>query len=396
MTQVLANIHLWIILAALVSCALFPLLFAYIPALAGIAILVWRYQVNGERPAQDIPLAAWLAATGFLCVLSALWSVSPHESLERGFKILAIFLSLYPLALAIRSWPEEGFARLYALLPWLAIFQGIVLAIELYFDFPLYRALGAGQEPENLSTHLMNKHSAAFALLAALGLWHAWGERRLAVIATLLAVATIVLAATASQATQLAFAIIFLSFAAIRIFPRGAVIGTGVLIFIAMLSLPSVSGPLYEQFAPRLAEKGSITQQASASMRLENYAFLSQKIFERPFFGHGVDATRHMTFETEKRFYKDDKIMHPHNFILQIWIEFGLAGIVFFAGFIAFLLRRIYVASGPHRNILFVVFCVSMVYLLFSWSMWASWLIGMIFFIVCIAAAKGGRDVEAY
>jgi O-antigen ligase len=103
-----------------------------------------------------------------------------------------------------------------------------------------------------------------------------------------------------------------------------------------------------------------------------------------------------MTFETAQIYYKSDKIMHPHNFVLQIWMEFGFLGVSFFSAFIFFILRRIYQSQSAHRNLLFAIFCMAVTFLFVSWSMWASWLLGMIFFMTGITAKGGSEKGQAY
>jgi O-antigen ligase len=68
----------------------------------------------------------------------------------------------------------------------------------------------------------------------------------------------------------------------------------------------------------------------SARHRIEIWTFAAARITEKPWFGHGMDASRAIPsrgeisqFETIGEFLLP---LHPHNAFLQIWLEFGTLG----------------------------------------------------------------------
>ena len=66
---------------------------------------------------------------------------------------------------------------------------------------------------------------------------------------------------------------------------------------------------------------------------------------EKPFIGHGFFLSRYMSEElrqTQRGTYYQFMPLHPHNSILQVWLELGIIGIIIFLIFIKVLLNKIY------------------------------------------------------
>ena len=78
-----------------------------------------------------------------------------------------------------------------------------------------------------------------------------------------------------------------------------------------------ILAPLVIHFAGagRLAAMGK----ASWGERARIWGFVSDRIFERPFRGWGLDASR---------VFADDVPLHPHDAALQLWLELGAVGAV--------------------------------------------------------------------
>src|SRR5436190_23671517 len=67
--------------------------------------------------------------------------------------------------------------------------------------------------------------------------------------------------------------------------------------------------------------------QAFANNRLEIWDFVSRYALRHPLHGFGIEATRAVeAFDSQQIYQKKATILHPHNFAIQMWIEFGLIG----------------------------------------------------------------------
>jgi hypothetical protein len=125
--------------------------------------------------------------------------------------------------------------------------------------------------------------------------------------------------------------------------------------------------------------------------RLYIWQYTSQKIMERPFIGFGYNAAMQEdvggTIVT-KPFYEQFKNgqgvqanpiekkqipTHPHNMILQWWLESGLLGALWWASLLVFLIEKIRKLPKSNRKIAFSFFTSNMMILLVSISFWQSW-----------------------
>lgn len=385
----LSSFSLWplflFFLAGLLAIAgVFPLPFGVIPPVMGLGfICAFRFQ-TGVWPNFDRPAYAWLLALFALSAASSLWSVTPNESLERSLKVFSLLLFTLPLIDLARQMPTDILRRWQMIIPAATVLAGLYPLIELHFNFPIYQFFG-GTQPENIVWgSMLNKNVSIFIMMLApsLLICHRAGASTISLL--LITMAVMMITTTESQAAQLGLLVIPIAWGALFIFPV-----TGIPLALSLASLliilmPWVSPIAFDMFAADMNQQGSLAEQASVSKRLENWDFISRKIMDNPWNGFGMDATRSITFQSEKIYFPTDTIMHPHNMALQVWIEFGLLGIALLLGFFAFLLRRLMKMPPAERRVPFTTFCVVLSFLMISWSIWASWLLGFVVYLTAI------------
>ena len=265
--------------------------------------------------------------------------------------------------------------------PLAAAAAGLFSLGELAFDFPLHRLLK--ETPGDVTWgSLLNKNVSVFIMALPAALMICRRARLYSLGFLLLLVAALLAIFTDSQASQLALIVIALGWFTVFILPGTGIPVTFGAAALLLLLMPWLSPLAFDIFAADLAKSGSIASEASASMRLENWDFISRKIMENPWTGFGMDATRSINdFQSEKLYFATSTIMHPHNMALQLWIEFGIIGVLVMIGFSGFLLRRLLRLPASDRAAPFVTFCVTLTFLMISWSIWASWLIGFIAYL---------------
>ena len=115
------------------------------------------------------------------------------------------------------------------------------------------------------------------------------------------------------------------------------------------------------------------------------WGYTKEKILERPLVGHGFFSSRFIGKDYKMIDQKNDKIyaipLHPHNFIMQVWLELGLLGIIVFYFFIYNLVKRLkpftekqfYLSAFPIVSFIQVFFIVQL-----SYGFWQSWWIAII------------------
>lgn len=371
-----------ICLAALLAFSgLSPLPFSYaVPAISLFSLIALRIRA-GTWPQLDWALYAWGGALVALCALSTIWSVAPKESIERCLKVSALLLLSLPLIDIARLYPQETLKRFSALIPLAVAVAGLCSLAELAFNFPLHHLFN---ETPNYVTwgSLLNKNVSVFimALPSALLICHRSGRYSISILLVLISVLLAVF--TDSQASQMALVVIVLTWCGALILPVAGIPVAFGLTALILLLMPWLSPLAFDVFAANLAKKGTLASEASASMRLENWDFISRKIMENPWTGFGMDSTRSINdFQSEKIYFATSTIMHPHNIALQLWIEFGLLGVALIIGFFGFILRRLLALPAADRRVPFATFCVAMTFLMISWSIWASWLLGFMVFL---------------
>lgn len=358
-----------------------PLPFSGLVPLSGLLMLLLYRGLEKSWPKLDWALYILVAAICLLAVLSTAWAVDPETTLGRAYKTSALLLLSLPLLDILRSAPENFLKRLNIPFCVCVLLTGLVAFIELKFNFQLYRLVNSIPASDKVSGSVINKNVAAFTLLLpiALAFCHRAGRYSLSI---LLAVAALLIAGiTESQASQLALIAIPLVWLSLFVMPVAGISIAFTVIALVICLMPWLSPLAFVSFAEDLSQDGTIAKQASASMRLENWDFISRKIMENPWTGFGMDATRSIDdFQSRQLYFPSNVIMHPHNMALQVWIEFGVPGIFITIGFLGFLLRRFLNLPQTQRRLPFTVFCTVIVFLMISWSMWSGWLLALMIY----------------
>lgn len=377
-------------IAACCFAIAFPLSAAFSASAAALVTIALLAVPPRKIIVPDRGLLVCLAVCCVLFFTTSLFSVDPDNSLSRAVKVVLLISSGILLLAAAKAAPERAGILFEKIFPFLFVLPVILVIIEQYLNFPVYKALAQNSgKPFDLSN--LNKNAAISILLFPVAAVLLYRQKHFWVIAVLAVAMAFLIYKTESQASQLSICSMLIAFALISIkrMQRAVIIGTFLLFILLSLALPFIAPALMSGFAGKY-DGMKIINQASFSMRLENYDFLSKRIMEKPWTGYGMDSTRKMTFDTKQIYYRGDTIMHPHNAALQVWIEFGFVGVLAFCGFLAYLGACILRAVEADRNLYYVLFCGAMTFLLVSWSMWASWMVGFLF-MLCSAAIMAGR-----
>jgi O-antigen ligase len=115
----------------------------------------------------------------------------------------------------------------------------------------------------------------------------------------------------------------------------------------------------------------------SWDVRAGVWEYTSERILERPWFGHGLDAGR---ATTEMTTY-DGELMrvipvHPHNAALQIWYETGVVGAALAVALLVslgVLLTRTYTKARPQAGAAAAVVAMFGAMASIGWSLWQEW-----------------------
>ena len=122
---------------------------------------------------------------------------------------------------------------------------------------------------------------------------------------------------------------------------------------------------------------------ASVGARLDIWIAVAHKAMEAPILGHGIEATRSIQDWTNGFFYFSGRdIPHPHNGLLQIWIEMGLAGALMAAFIWVAVTRAIGRISLEDQSVLLALASCILVIVSISHGLWQSWWLWGVFGVV--------------
>jgi O-antigen ligase len=183
---------------------------------------------------------------------------------------------------------------------------------------------------------------------------------------------------TDSQSAQLGAVLAAIMWFGFPIRSKAIWILLAVILSAAILTAPWAVQIAHNHFAEAASQSGALADAYVAS-RLEIWDFVARKALESPWIGYGMEATRNIEqFDSAKRFMPLDYVLHPHNFALQIWIEFGALGAVMAAAFINCVLYHIYKHPCPRdRRFMLTIFVTLLALAATSYGLWQGWWLGV-------------------
>ncbi|MBI5164231.1 MAG: O-antigen ligase family protein [Magnetospirillum sp.] len=349
---------------------------AWIPALIAIAALIdataRRHAVAAGRAVVPVllPLLVYLA-------VSLLWTPVPVDAAVAWGRVtvLAIAMVLGMGLIASLDSDERNTAAM-AVLRGGMLLSGLLLAGELYFHLVLPALRSVGIRLSDDSRNHLNNACAALAVLF-------WPLVNLAMVrrGPTLATGVFIFGAFAliqgNSLTPLMSAIGGgLAFAAVVNFGRRAVSWLVGLAVGALVAMPVVVTVVLEILSPRRL----IDVPWHLQHRLRIWRFALSKWREHPLGGWGFDSSRAIPGASDPLTglsfvqYAENMPLHPHNNIIQLWLEGGLIGVVLFAVFLALLGGRIRRLEDP-RQMGYASATVTTFLLLgsISFGMWQNW-----------------------
>ena len=288
-------------------------------------------------------LAAGIAWAG----ASAAWAIDPARvatslppialSTIGGLVVLAVARRLTgPACARLGSALAAGVGVALALLS--------VEAMARYLDMlptphaRIVALLGRGFDPA-----ILNRATTVVAISCWIAAALAWRRGRLAV-AVLMPLWTIaILPAFSSQAAILAWLAGSASAMAAAIAPRLARVAMIAGIVGGFALMPAI--PNWAPFHDLFADRG---QTGSVWHRAEIWSFVASRIEEKPVLGWGLDSSRAMPEGKGKVDGFNERLpLHPHNGILQLWLELGAVGAAIGAAIAA---RAAWRATAPGED----------------------------------------------
>lgn len=376
------------------TAAIYPLTGVLAPLgiapLAGLAMLGVLPLIIAERAWIGLPkgLVRLVFALVLWQILSALWAINPRDALVgSGRQVLTVFCGLAVIA-AIPFLDAPWRSRLaWTLLASVSV-ATLLLGMEYATDRGVSTWMAALKNRELVgSKSSLNRGATILALAswACISLFRGNGRPwPMAVVAVALGT----MLAGDSLSTRLSIALAVVAAVVVALWPRQGlrlVIGLTAALWLAVpLAAAHIPDPHYTfqhwDWLPR-----------SAHHRVTIWEFTARHIVERPVLGWGMEASRSMPGGDDEiqvwRYAADGSRtsigqieaqlpLHPHNGILQIWLELGGVGALLAAAILVIVLLRIdrlppddRLGRAAAAACLVSALCVGTV----SYGVWQSW-----------------------
>ncbi len=375
----------------------------YLPIFGLIAAgMLWR-----EYGFARIPLVP-LFFTGFLCLWGAVtlvWAPEPGHAAATLARIAGLAVAGV-LGLGFAGQGSSSCSRLVA---WAAAAGLAVAAVLIAGDLMtsntisslLSLAKGGQAIPEGYKSQL-SRGATSLALL----LWPfsliAWRGRNI-LLATVCLVTLVILATGDSLAARLALALGLTVFVLVLASPRWGLLVLRLAVVGGVGILPMAARALPE---PPQSFSSLPWLPYSTHHRLVIWHYAGQRIAEHPWRGWGMEAARAdpggnaiLTIQDvdETGWVRHELVgarlpLHPHNAVLQWWLELGLVGALLLVGFLWWLIGRIERSSVLDRlgratgaGALTAALAISLV----SYGAWQSWWLGVLWLAAAFCLMAG-------
>lgn len=363
-----------------------PLAMAPLGILLSVAVLAlrrsqWR---SWRPPVFFVTVAALLAAWG---LVGAAWALDPGQTVKTSLRLLATALVGLATLAALCRFEAADAQRLTA-----PLLTGILIAIAVVLGdaltgHTLSYALERLGNPEAIRPFKsrFTRGATVVGMLVwplALLLWRRHG--RWPAIAIVAAVAACLLVADSGSAKLAQLSGCVAAVAALAA-PRAAFAFARVAVLALVVALPVV----VVQFPdPQVSFREWLWLPHSWHHRITIWTFTARRIAEKPVLGWAVDGSRTIPGADDEivverfdangvrtgRLIEAQLPLHPHNAVLQWWLELGAVGTLGMLALSWWLLGRIQAAADPPtRAALLAMFTSAFAISLVSYGFWQSW-----------------------
>jgi O-antigen ligase len=307
----------------------------------GAIALVRHVLIDQRSSSFTVRIGLILAALPFWGLASTMWSLTPERSFQAAWLLAGFALFLVSiLSVADKSGQVERTQIQSSLLAGMGI--GVVLMlIEALFDMPLMRVARElfGLDASFIMIWKLKPAMTICVILfwPALVVLHRMSIIHWSFILAMAAVVLVTAALVGSAAAILGMVfggVVFLLILRCHRVVRSLI---SLIVVVGVMGAPWIMALLPD---PRVSMRGIDILPNSAIHRLVIWRVVIDHIHQRPWLGHGLDTTRSLYSQNSARlielaeptskgmagFVSEPIPLHPHNMILQVWVELGAIG----------------------------------------------------------------------
>lgn len=354
-----------------------PRTLAFLPSVLGALFFATAYFSQKQFFLPEKKIVILFVSIITLGFISSFWSVNQDFSIERSLKITTVFLpGLLFLALCNKAHKPSNIF-LYA-----AIILQFVAAVFLMSEKISGHQIIEFVLGKEVFDFKLNRSFVVLSLFSIPVLFLIKNltlqkTKKTALFLFVLFTTLLSLKFTESQTAQLSFLAGFLF---LVLFParfKVAIKSLAVLIIIFCLTFPLLVKPVQERLPAETLTQG-IGLKASIMNRFDVWNFAAEAGFKSPLYGNGIEAMRFMKSDTHMKYQEADGALHAHNAVLQIWVEFGITGLLLGCAFILFLFAKILRQNNANiRRLYLSVFIGCFLCSLTGFGLWQGWQLGL-------------------
>jgi O-antigen ligase len=332
-----------------------------------------------------------------------LWSLSPSESLLRLAKLAWILAAAWILLRVRAEAVVPAPHRLFRALVLGTVVAALLVAVERASTGWFFEALGLHQphpDPNIEATRVFKGIGVLVVVSWCLvpGLLARYG--RTLCVAGGAALGGLVLWA-ASLSVTLAFGAACLAYLLSWAFGDRFLAVLRIAVVSLVLLLPAVglfrAAPFVD--AVSAAESAGLTVPGSGLHRAYIYDFVLERIWQRPLLGWGLESSSllpgadHVVPALQRRLLPS----HPHNAVLEVWVETGAVGAGLIAALLWLCLRSIEgrFTGRPERAAALAAFTAFFAISMLSFSLWATWWLSTAVVAAFLVRALAGGRIAA-
>lgn len=332
------------------------------------------------------PLWVYLLLAGLAyATLSASWSIDPGFGLERGLKLFGLVGLTYMLWVLLptpaRRWHSE------VAVPAIAV-AALIAASELAAG-GVFRPLSSTGHPSDLNRTLVTLTLLMWPAAALV----AHGMRRMVAVVLLVMAVSLAILFSQSASAQLGLLVGVIAFLIALASASVVVVLLAAAAGLTFLGLPFA---VLWGFDPLYATLSGLPFSTDTGVRLEIWRDYAEAIAYKPVFGWGIEATRwfgerDLGILVPGFIWDSASWHHPHNFVVQIWVELGALGAGIFAAatvLACLSIRNMRPERQPYACAFFAAaFSVAVV----SHGAWQTWWLSVIAVAVLMLSLGHGR-----
>ena len=368
----------------------FPRFLAFWPLIVGLGFSGWwvfRLKEKLTLPRPYIIIAGTVAA---LCLLSSIWSINSQDTLKDAIRLAGILLLGAPLV-ALSTKLTLNDIRPYAHFLAIGLIAGAALCIlDFCIDMRIY-AFTHDRIGERFTNAIMNRSIVymtlcLFPALYLLAQSTIPKEQKIMIGIVTSFYILILFYIGENQSAPLGFLMGTLIY---FLFPhkfKAMHTVTALAVITTLFAAPSIVSMLYTLMVES-PETLAFLKEGYPYNRIEIWDFVIKYAMQSPYIGFGMESTKQVPdFHHARLYHTIPNVLHPHNFAVQLWMEFGLFGIIVYSALIFYLMKTITYQDVQPRKMFLSLFILFLSISAIAYGIWQSWWIGSIVILSAFSA----------